>query len=197
MNEEEYKKIRETVLQALSKTTQSASQEILSLIHELEQLFSLAKIGNCISHMNASILIEELQKVQKMIQNQHAFPADFFADDIEVKETPQTQIQPVETKQETDFKGHSVAERPVGAMSFKKQSVVSVTQNQRQNGRKSKRRDMIIDALRKKGKTSIKDIARLVRGCSEKTIQRELGDLIDEGLVLKEGERRWSRYRLV
>lgn len=55
---------------------------------------------------------------------------------------------------------------------------------------------MVIEALQKKGDASIKDIARLVRGCSEKTIQRELNVLIDDGRVLKEGERRWSRYSL-
>lgn len=43
---------------------------------------------------------------------------------------------------------------------------------------------------------SIKGISAVVRDCSEKTIQRELGTLIAEGLVVREGERRWSIYRV-
>lgn len=42
---------------------------------------------------------------------------------------------------------------------------------------------------------SIKDIARAVPDCSEKTIQRALLGLIARGAVSKEGKRRWSRYR--
>jgi DNA-binding HxlR family transcriptional regulator len=36
----------------------------------------------------------------------------------------------------------------------------------------------------------------MIRGVSEKTIQRELGALIESGLVMKQGERRWSVYSL-
>ncbi len=45
-----------------------------------------------------------------------------------------------------------------------------------------------------KGRVSIKDISAVVRGCSEKTIQRELSVLISRGVVQKVGERRWSVY---
>jgi len=41
---------------------------------------------------------------------------------------------------------------------------------------------------------SIKQISHAVRGYSEKTIQRELSSLIQQGLVKKAGERRWSVY---
>ena len=44
---------------------------------------------------------------------------------------------------------------------------------------------------------SIKDIANGVPSLGEKTIQRELLALALSGKVLKSGERRWSRYRLV
>lgn len=42
---------------------------------------------------------------------------------------------------------------------------------------------------------SIKAISTIVRDCSEKTIQRELGVLITQGLIVREGERRWSVYK--
>lgn len=58
------------------------------------------------------------------------------------------------------------------------------------------RRDSILTILKDKGRANIKDISTLVRGVSEKTIQRELSDLIGSGTVLKQGERRWSTYSL-
>ena len=58
----------------------------------------------------------------------------------------------------------------------------------------SERMSLILDFIRKNKRSSIKDIAAVVKGCSEKTIQRELGSLIERGLVRKVGERRWSVY---
>ena len=65
-------------------------------------------------------------------------------------------------------------------------------QNNETNGRVS----LILDHLRKHRNASIKDIAATVRGCSEKTIQRDLNDLIRQGLVRRVGSRRWSTYEL-
>jgi len=58
----------------------------------------------------------------------------------------------------------------------------------------SERMSLILNFIQKSKRASIKDIAAVVKGCSEKTIQRELGALIEQGLVRKEGERRWSVY---
>jgi DNA-binding transcriptional ArsR family regulator len=58
------------------------------------------------------------------------------------------------------------------------------------------RRGRIEAIVRDKGEVTIKDISDVITDVSEKTIQRELIDMIAEGVVLKTGERRWSRYRL-
>ena len=59
------------------------------------------------------------------------------------------------------------------------------------------RAERIKTVLEAAGEASIKDISEVITDCSEKTIQRELNSLIDNGLVKREGERRWSRYSLV
>jgi DeoR/GlpR family transcriptional regulator of sugar metabolism len=60
------------------------------------------------------------------------------------------------------------------------------------------RQAIILAFIRAKLSVSIKDICQLpdaeIKGCSEKTIQRELADLIRQGLIKKVGERRWSQY---
>ncbi len=58
------------------------------------------------------------------------------------------------------------------------------------------RREAVLSVIRNKKKASIKDISTLIRGVSEKTIQRELLSLVSAGLVVKQGERRWSTYQL-
>jgi hypothetical protein len=59
------------------------------------------------------------------------------------------------------------------------------------------RRDKVLNVLRDKGEATIKDIIEVVTDCSEKTVQRELISLIKDNVVSREGERRWSRYKLV
>lgn len=56
------------------------------------------------------------------------------------------------------------------------------------------RTQTILDIINKNKRVSIKDISNIVRNCSEKTIQRELAVLIEQGRVRKEGQKRWSVY---
>lgn len=62
---------------------------------------------------------------------------------------------------------------------------------------RNQRKEAILDVLEKKGVSYIKDISTVVRDISEKTIQRELVALIEEGSVLKSGDRRWTTYELI
>jgi hypothetical protein len=62
--------------------------------------------------------------------------------------------------------------------------------------RKSSRRDQILALFVKGVDVSIKDIAARIRGCSEKTIQRELNALLYDNVIERIGEKRWSRYVL-
>ncbi len=59
------------------------------------------------------------------------------------------------------------------------------------------RREQIIDFLRDNTDATIKDIMGIIKDCSEKTIQRELMSMIKDNIVVREGERRWSKYKLV
>lgn len=58
------------------------------------------------------------------------------------------------------------------------------------------RRRMILHLLGRGQRLGIKDIASQMVGCSEKTVQREVSALVHDKIVLKEGEKRWSSYRL-
>lgn len=62
--------------------------------------------------------------------------------------------------------------------------------------RKQSRRDQIVALFVKGVDVSIKDIAARIKGCSEKTIQRELNALVYDNVIERIGEKRWSRYIL-
>jgi hypothetical protein len=61
---------------------------------------------------------------------------------------------------------------------------------------KDKRRKQIMSVIKKRGRVGIKDITSAITDTSEKTLQRALAALVKEGVVKKEGEKRWSVYSL-
>lgn len=62
--------------------------------------------------------------------------------------------------------------------------------------KRSNRQNIILGLLKKKKELTIKDIALVIKDCSEKTIQRELISFIEAGVLKRTGERRWSKYSL-
>lgn len=65
-----------------------------------------------------------------------------------------------------------------------------------EGGGQSRRQLRILELLRAEPNASIKDISDQIQDCSQKTIQRELNDMIEKGHVIRSGEKRWSRYSL-
>ncbi|MCD8527862.1 MAG: helix-turn-helix domain-containing protein [Candidatus Pacebacteria bacterium] len=63
-----------------------------------------------------------------------------------------------------------------------------------QRGENAKRRDIIISIIKEKNNVTMKDIATRITNCTEKTLQRDLMSLIEEGIIEKKGKRRWSSY---
>lgn len=61
---------------------------------------------------------------------------------------------------------------------------------------KEGRRARILKLIKDNREVAIKDIVEHFADVSDKTIQRELGVLVDSGVLKKTGERRWSKYRL-
>jgi DNA-binding transcriptional ArsR family regulator len=86
-----------------------------------------------------------------------------------------------QAKAPTKPKGH-ISDNPIG--------------HAKSAGTSGSRREAILTVLRSKGPSRIKEVSTIVRDISEKTIQRELQALTAEGVIKKEGERRWTTYSL-
>jgi hypothetical protein len=58
------------------------------------------------------------------------------------------------------------------------------------------RRKKILEIVKVRGAVTINEFIESIKGCSSKTIQRELTSLVLSGTLKKTGERRWSKYSL-
>lgn len=61
---------------------------------------------------------------------------------------------------------------------------------------KEERKQRIIEMLRTQNTAVVRDFLSVISGCSEKTIQRLLIEMVRGNVLKREGARRWSRYSI-
>jgi hypothetical protein len=155
--------------------------DIFSLLSRVR----LASTGGLLGSENGSILLSEYEMlVERFSLSVHPSPfasaQDFSVPEIDMEDLPSSESQKL-----LSTSGRNLEQSSKGQA---KGQTVSDNKGQ------SQRLEKILAFVRENKQSSIKDIAAVVRDCSEKTIQRELGVLISRGLVKKIGERRWSVY---
>ncbi len=148
---------------------------------EIVSLLEISSRSGLVSSMNFSILKKEFyhlltvlnsaSKTRSTDSEHTALPKTFF--DI-------AQSQPVHIQSKPEDMVKDIKPASAEPVIFKK----------------TNRQNIILSLLKKKKDLTIKDISDVIKDCSEKTIQRELIALIENGIVAKTGERRWSRYSL-
>ncbi|HLP43664.1 MAG TPA: hypothetical protein VK145_00080 [Candidatus Nanoarchaeia archaeon] len=163
-----------------------ASTEVVSLSKKIVEMLEIAFFSGYVSEMNFSVLKSEF---------------DSFISEISEYERFQSPINPGSLKVDalsrpSPQKTHTVSHKmdiPVAKQSAPKRAPYSkhVTE-----AKKNSRRESILSIIKRRGTVNIKDVSSVVINCSEKTIQRELLALVDEGVLKKSGDRRWSVYSL-
>lgn len=164
-----------TLPPAAARTT--LSRELLAL----SSLLSIARTGGFLSPMNSDLIARE---AQNLLQEVSAYEEPR----ILLEEAPSLSVlsramgpgtgSPREAVPRTRYEGPEKAIKDTN------------------KGQIKDRQEAILSILKERGSVRIKDISTLIRGVSEKTIQRELALLIQKGAIRKEGERRWSTYFL-
>lgn len=175
-------------------------QSIFTAALETLSLLNVAKISNLISDMNHKLLVREIDLVVGMLRDRLAQSAekagyvlsesffktpDLFVSGFRLDNRGRGNSSGPDHKGQTSGAVHESSSNK-GIL----QGHVSVQQ------KKSNRQEVILNVLHSQSNLTIKDFAKVIKDCSEKTIQRELIDLMNKGLIKKEGERRWSRYSL-
>ena len=174
-------------------------------IDETVVFISIASTIGLISEMNANILTHELIKVKgdiirhygekKVLINTHPGYANILLTPEMFEVSSQENIPPEIKNEQTFFKGHTPVAQQIPVEKFS-QPAKDPVGKKTDIGMKIARRNDVLAIVRNKGKVSIKDIVSILKGTSEKTVQRELLALVREGVLAKEGEKRWSTYRL-
>ena len=162
------------------------SRELLAL----SSILSIARNSAIISVMNAELISREAHLLLSEIA-QYEEPRLFMD---EVLSLPELYKSVAQSKTESTSKKVSLVE------DFSQQTSETRSESKRHLKdihKTTPRRDAVIDVLKSKGPSYIKDISTVVIDVSEKTIQRELNSLIAEGLVAKKGDRRWTTYSLI
>jgi DNA-binding HxlR family transcriptional regulator len=151
----------------------------LNTAEKIISYLTIASLSSLISSMNASIITHELQSLVHFIQKENKPnhpPGYILSDSFFTTDSEAIDNQKVD-------KGHSELSR-------------TNDQNRPKNESKTYRRNEILNLLKTRSNLTVKDFSKIIKDCSEKTIQRELIDLVEKGLVKRFGERRWSTYSL-
>lgn len=70
------------------------------------------------------------------------------------------------------------------------------TNHNRNNNASKVRVNNIIEFITKRGSASVGDLSTIITNCSSKTLQRSLAMLVSRNILVKEGNKRWTRYFL-
>jgi hypothetical protein len=192
-------------------------ERVISAIAEVTALLQIARNSGYLSEMNFSILRKEFiglenllrEREEEILAKRGRISGNFF--DVSVdrtgkKDASQKGIYAAPSgingfrRAEDSLKGHraiSLGHKDIiEKMSYKASPQERVSRSSRIDERHGRRKDLILELLKKKTRLTIKDISEVITNCSEKTIQRELLDLVRQNVLKKEGERRWSAYSL-
>lgn len=187
-------------------STQSKILEILSFIDVSQTIGFISEMNAGILKKEFDLLAEELIKFEETNQvknmnrdlNSRTISERFVLDKESLfvalpdyEKLPQLN----DSIRQDSYKGH-IKDSVNDNVFYKKYSPIVTQKDTNKNQvTREERRNQIKDFLKDKDFLSIKDISVFIRDCSEKTIQRELNELVSNGQVLKEGEKRWSKYK--
>ena len=190
---------------SLSKTNLSRRDKVLSNIErtilEVISLLEVSLVAKTITVMNNDIFKRELNLLIDFINNnlneiEQKNPSFLKEDFFKVK-GGDLQSKNVFNRKGLLDKGHNKGHFISSKQSFGTEITNKIKgQNISNLEKRQTRRGQILKLFNKGQKLTIKDISQVIDNCGEKTIQREIQSMMKEGLIKKEGERRWSRYSL-
>lgn len=192
--------IKGQILKLLSYTARSVvsqgrgsfeiSQGLKEIVVEILSLIEVASMSGFISVMNKNILVGEFNMlISVMGEEAQKSGIPVSKTDFEVSTEDSVELSQVTAiKNKGQYKHEMSLNGNKGVRDAKKDS---------NPVHKRQRREDIITVFKKEHRfLSVKDINIQFKDFSEKTIQRELLALVEEGVLKKEGERRWSKYIL-
>lgn len=175
-------------------------QSLFTAALETLSLLNVARISNLVSEMNHRLLVREIDNIVGMLRDRLAMNAEKAGYVLS----------------ESFFKtpslftgGFRTSDRNAGNKDRGSENE-NLSSKNGEDGRderyvrghgglrqkKTNRQELILGVLKNESNLTVKDFSKVIKDCSQKTIQRELLELVERGLIRKDGKRRWSRYSL-
>lgn len=198
--------------------TINKSWEVISLVE-------VASSVGFISDMNARILKSVLIELISSLRDKQKRESFNQIEDLKIGESLADQISLskslFEVKEESVYKGQKESEK-MSLIKDKEMSFITPKQIKKSEAevkqtqvierpsyshkefsafinkpKSNERRPKIIEIVREKGEVGVNDITTSFPDVSSKTIQRELTALVEENVLKRVGEKRWSKYSLI
>lgn len=157
------------------ESLRAAAHKLISLDSKLKVAAVVGLIAPDVLHLLSSEIDGVLRGLNKYLVRTTAF------DDLNYRVSTPTRENPARPR--------STSERSLIGKTDTSEDRTATVDNDR--------RERIKVVLSAKGEATIKDITDIISDVSSKTIQRELNTMIEDNIVKRQGERRWSRYSLV
>ncbi|PIT90927.1 hypothetical protein COU17_03140 [Candidatus Kaiserbacteria bacterium CG10_big_fil_rev_8_21_14_0_10_49_17] len=164
---------------------------IIAKLYELSSLTEMLNAAGYMSQQNLLVLKREMNKLCVFLRQVEDVPesegvdfhSNFFETDL-----------PQNVQKDIVDKRHSYKTSNRTSLGVSEKQVIKTSK--RQNTTQNERRNAVFRLLKDKPRITVKDALSVIPGCSSKTVQRELVAMVADGLLHKEGERRWSTYTL-
>lgn len=200
--------LRKNVLELLSVTFSGdeSEQEIaVRLSRKLLSLLQVAQYARLISEMNCNIFRREIETLIGHIESRYSRAGELYLPGVFFQVESLAHVPDATEKENVFYKGQNKRQESLMSLNVRESTRENIQgqafpeSNKNMHLDKKDRKEEILNFFRtvKRADVSIKDISAVIRDCSEKTIQRELIDSVQKGILKKDGERRWSRYSLV
>jgi hypothetical protein len=191
--------------------TSLRAKKIMSDIESMVSLLGVARVAGYVSEMNYNILTQEYRSLALALETRKSdwsqdgfvFVRELFSAPEKDIPAPLAQMQNNKDEgQEKDKKiipeiitlpAEKQTDKIIKTSPEPKEKIPHVTPKKIQ---KNSRRETITALVKDIGEISIKDIVSHFADCGEKTIQRELAALVQDNVLKKTGDRRWSKYSL-
>lgn len=167
------RQVHDVVLNSLQERAHVAEDAIRASAHALVTLESKAKVAQVSGVITQDVLQVVSGEIDAVLRGMNKYVNDESVA-LQTDEVPQA--------------------TPVKRTSQSSEVTNQVTPNLPSGTDKNTRRARILTVIEAKGEATIKDISEVINDVSEKTIQRELTAMIEDNIVKRQGERRWSKY---
>lgn len=161
-------------------------QSIFSSALETISILNVAKVSHLISEMNHTLLVREIDNIIGLLRDRLAKSAESAGYVLSESFFRTPSLFPSGFKPDSRDSSRKENSQVGGITQGKSDAAI----------KKSQRQENIVNILKGQSDLTIKDFSKVIKDCSEKTIQRELLDLVQKGVIKREGERRWSKYSL-